>query len=61
MRQQGLSSLRTVLKNLSSKQFQLRMQLGSGQLNTNHLLKVVRKDIARAKTILTELENGQGE
>lgn len=57
LRQQGQSTLRTMLRELSTKHFQLRMQNGSGQLTANHQLKAMRKDIARVNTLLTELEN----
>jgi large subunit ribosomal protein L29 len=57
LRQQNKSSLQTTLNELAKKQFKLRMQLGSGQLATNHQIRQVRRDIARVKTIITELEN----
>jgi large subunit ribosomal protein L29 len=57
LRQQNKSSLQTTLNELAKKQFKLKMQLGSGQLATNHQIRQVRRDIARVKTIITELEN----
>ncbi|ODN42811.1 50S ribosomal protein L29 [Piscirickettsia litoralis] len=39
---------------LLREQFNLRMQHGSGQLAQNHLLKNVRRNIARVKTVLHE-------
>ncbi|MFT7559927.1 MAG: large subunit ribosomal protein L29 [Flavobacteriales bacterium] len=35
-------------------QFKLRMQKSTGQLNQTHLMKQVRRDIARIKTVLTQ-------
>jgi len=37
---------------LRQEQFNLRMQRGSGQLTQTHQIRNVRKDIARAKTVL---------
>ncbi|AVP98617.1 50S ribosomal protein L29 [Ahniella affigens] len=37
---------------LRQEQFNLRMQRGSGQLTQTHQIKRVRKDVARAKTVL---------
>jgi large subunit ribosomal protein L29 len=45
--------------NLAHQQLKLKMQAGSGQLAKNHQLRQVRHDIARVKTILTELEKGE--
>jgi ribosomal protein L29 len=42
------------MKSLLRAQFNLRMQAATGQLAQSHLLKQVRRDIARVKTILTE-------
>ena len=46
--------LKEELLNLRKEQFNLRMQQGAGQMSKPHLFKVVRRDIARLKTILTE-------
>lgn len=56
LRQQENTTLKTTLMDLESKQFQLKMKHGSGQLATNHQLSQVRRDIARVKTIMRELE-----
>ena len=42
------------LLKLRKEQFSLRMQGASGQLGQYHLLKQVKKDIARVKTIIVE-------
>ena len=39
---------------LRKEHFALRMQRASGQLGQPHLLKEVRRDIARVKTIIQE-------
>ena len=45
------------LLKLRKEQFGLRMQDASGQLGQYHLLKQVKKDIARVKTIIVEKQN----
>jgi large subunit ribosomal protein L29 len=42
------------LDSLQREQFNLRMQHATGQLANNAKLKVVRRDIARLKTIMNE-------
>ncbi|MDU6452367.1 MAG: 50S ribosomal protein L29 [Enterobacter hormaechei] len=42
------------LLNLLREQFNLRMQAASGQLQQTHLLKQVRRNVARVKTLLTQ-------
>ena len=49
-----LYELNTELLNLLREQFNLRMQAASGQLQQSHLLKQVRRDVARVKTLLNE-------
>ena len=45
------------LLRLRKEQFGLRMQDASGQLGQYHLLKQVKKDIARVKTIIVEKQD----
>ena len=42
------------LGDLQRQQFTLRMAQAAGQLNQNNKIGLVRKNIARVKTILTE-------
>jgi large subunit ribosomal protein L29 len=46
------------LINLRREQFNIRMQLGSGNTPKIHLFKTVRKNIARLKTVITEKQAG---
>lgn len=46
--------LNAELLNLRREQFNLRMQMGSGNTPKIHRFSVVRHDIARIKTVLTE-------
>lgn len=54
LREKSVEELNTELLNLLREQFNLRMQTASGQLQQSHLLKQVRRDVARVKTLLTE-------
>ena len=47
--------LNVELLNLRREQFNLRMQMGSGNTPKIHRFSIVRHDIARIKTILTEM------
>lgn len=46
---------------LKQELFNLRFQLATGQLDNPIRIRQVRKDIARAKTILREIEINEGQ
>ena len=46
--------LRETLHDLLKEQFNLRMQRGTGQFSRPHLMKDVRRNIARVKTVINE-------
>ncbi|MBO8165277.1 MAG: 50S ribosomal protein L29 [Brevibacillus sp.] len=48
------------INSLKEELFNLRFQLATGQLENTARIKQVRKDIARAKTILRQRELGIG-
>ncbi|WMQ72996.1 MAG: 50S ribosomal protein L29 [Sodalis sp.] len=54
LREKSAEELNTELLNLLREQFDLRMQAAKGQLQQTHLLKQVRRDVARVKTLLIE-------
>lgn len=54
LRDQSVEEIAKTVVSLREEQFKLRMNSSTGQLNTHHKLTNVRKDIARAKTILKE-------
>lgn len=54
LRDKSAEDLNKQLLELLREQFNLRMQNSTGQLGQPHLLKAVRRDIARVKTVLTE-------
>ncbi|MGP1931827.1 MAG: 50S ribosomal protein L29 [Arsenophonus sp.] len=54
LRLKNVDELNTELLNLLREQFNLSMQLGSRKLQQFHLLKLLRRDIARIKTLISE-------
>ena len=56
LRTKSDDDLRKELLALHREAFNLRMQKGAGQLSRPSQFKVVRRDIARIKTILSERE-----
>ncbi|MDX1539687.1 MULTISPECIES: 50S ribosomal protein L29 [Arsukibacterium] len=54
LKSKSVEELNAELLGLLREQFNMRMQAATGQLAQTHLLKQVRRDIARVKTILTE-------
>ena len=54
LQEKSPQELRDTLFDLLKEQFNLRMQQGTGQLARPHLMKDVRRNIARVKTILNE-------
>ncbi len=58
LRQKTVEELKTELDSLQLQQFKLRMAKATGQLAKTHQVGLVRKDIARIKTVLTEKQGG---
>ena len=54
LREKSVSELNEMLNELFKDQFNHRMQKATGQLGQTHLPAVVRKNIARVKTLLNE-------
>lgn len=54
LRDKTVEDLNKELLELRKEQFNLRMQIGSGQSVRTHRLNGVRKDIARVKTVINE-------
>jgi large subunit ribosomal protein L29 len=46
--------LNETLHDLLKEQFNLRMQRGTGQFSRPHLMKDVRRNIARVKTVMNQ-------
>jgi large subunit ribosomal protein L29 len=54
LRQKDVAGLQTEVKELQKAHFGMRMQKATQQLNNTSQLKVVKRSIARAKTILAQ-------
>ncbi len=54
LRQKDVDGLKAEVKELQKAHFNLRMQKATQQLNNTGQLRVTRRAIARAKTILAE-------
>ena len=57
LREKRQEELHAEVLRLQREHFSLRMQRASGQLGQSHLLKEVRRDIARVKTVMKESSN----
>ena len=57
LREKETEELYEELLRLRKEQFGLRMQDASGQLGQYHLLRQVKRDIARVKTIIVEKQD----
>ena len=55
LRKKGDSELKEELHGLLRERFNLRMQKGTGQLSKPSQCKIVRRDIARVKTVMKEM------
>jgi len=58
LRSENVESLNKSLSDLLRQQFNLRMQKATGQLGTIHQLKLVKRDIARVKTVINQKLKG---
>jgi large subunit ribosomal protein L29 len=56
VRELSVDELRQREKDLDDQLFRLRIQKSMGQLEAAHKLKVLRRDLARVKTVLREKE-----
>lgn len=54
LRNLSSEELQNELLSLRKEQFNLRMKKASGSLDKTHLITMVRKSVARVKTLLTE-------
>jgi large subunit ribosomal protein L29 len=60
LRSSAPEDLQKQLEELLKEQFNLRMQKGTGQLSRPSQMRSVRRDIARIKTVMTEMKAGSG-
>ena len=59
LRKKSPEELKSMLLELGKDKFRLRMQKGTGQLSKPSEMKKVRRDIARIKTVLNEMDTGK--
>lgn len=59
LRKKQPAELQSLLLDLRREQFNLRMQRGAGQTVRPTRLQGVRREIARVKTVLHELKQGE--
>ena len=58
LKEKSAEELQTMLLDLRKEQFNLRMQQGTGQLSRPHLMKQVKRDIARVHTVINQAKAG---
>ena len=61
LRNKSVDELNQELIELRREQFNLRMQQATGELTHHHEHRRVRRDIARVKTVLSELGRASGD
>ena len=61
LRDKSVDQLSEELLELRREQFNLRMQQATGELTHHHEHRRVRRDIARVKTVLNELQRVKGD
>jgi large subunit ribosomal protein L29 len=59
LRQKDVAGLQNEVKELQKAHFGLRMQKATQQINNTASLRIARRDIARAKTILAEKQSAE--
>lgn len=57
LKNKQISELNVELISLLKAQFGLRMQLATQQLTNTRQLRMIRRDIARVKTVITQRQN----
>jgi large subunit ribosomal protein L29 len=58
LREKNMAELTQELQELKNELFKLRFQHATNQLDNPIKLKIVKKDIARVKTVIREIELG---
>ena len=60
MRAETRDELKTKLVTLKKEQFNLRFKIASGENENSSRIRVVRREIARLKTVLAEKKSNSG-
>jgi len=58
LRSKDVDALNGELEGLLKQHFSLRMQMATGQLGQPHLLKSIKRNIAKVKTVINEKSKG---
>ena len=59
VKEMGKSELKTELLELRKEQFNLRMQSSTGQMTNSSRFKVIRREIARIKTQMNDINRAE--
>ena len=59
VKEMGKAELATELLELRKEQFNLRMQNSTGQMNNTSRFKVIRREIARIKTQMNDINRAE--
>ena len=57
LRSMSVSDLNKNLETIYKEQFEDNLKLKTGQLNETHKIKLIRKQVARIKTVISEKNN----
>ncbi len=57
MRSKSNAELMKMVNDLKAELFTLRFQAATGQLEKPHRMKLIKKEIARAKTVINDQKN----
>ena len=58
IRKMSVSEINQKIVEAKNELFELRMKQATGSLEKPHMINKLRKDVARMKTVLTEMKNG---
>ena len=58
IRKMSVNDINSKIAEIKTELFELRMKQATGSLEKPHMINKLRKDVARMKTVLTEMKNG---
>jgi len=58
IRKMSVEDINKKIVEAKNELFELRMKQATGSLEKPHMINKLRKDVARMKTVLTEMKNG---
>ena len=60
IRKMSETEINNKIAEIKTELFELRMKQATGSLEKPHKINSLRKDVARLKTVLTEIKNNEG-